>query len=354
MFAFLKRLFGKTREQRLIAPAAASITVSNAQISAFSVAPKVIGATTHAATIAEERRVVRHSPPIPSPLNVFGFVLHVLESHYPCLAETIGPEVNDNIVAQLQTFREGYGSLNLGYQPCYATELSRFAYVYGYAPARANAVYDALRQTPEIQSLFDRQELHIACLGGGPGSDLLGIGKHLARREMEASKQIPKVSATVCDRVGHWNDWWEAFEHNLTNGPSAMPIRARYLSHDILEPSTWDDVDELAVCELYTISYCMGEFRTHQSAAEPYFDRVFANAASGSWFVFVDNNHPRDFEWFDRTRYKHGLSVVHRSSGAYKPEHAELDVAGSCYNGKYGDARTNMTINRAVRVCVKQ
>ena len=354
MLNSLKRLFSKAHGEKPAVLAAASIVIPNTQTSMSYVAPRAGYGVPAKPVTSQCPSVPGNGRVIPSPLNIFGFVLPSLEGRYPPLVESSGSNVNDLLMSQMQRFRDEYSTLDRGHQISYSTDLARFAYVYGYAPVRANAVYDALQQTPELQELFDLPAVKVACIGGGPGSDLLGISKYVAWREKAASKTKSAISAIVCDRVSEWKPWWDSFEVNLRNGPSALDIRAQYLSLDILNPGTWNGIERLAGCHLYTISYCMGEFRARQREAEIYFHRVIDNAGSGSWFVFIDNSYPADYGWFDRIRSTHGLSAVHSAVGLYKPGHTELDEAAAKYNMKYGDAHTNMTIKRAVRVCVKR
>ena len=55
----------------------------------------------------------------------------------------------------------------------------RFAYIYKYATANANTVFDTIINIDQLKKIFDQENVKIACVGGGPGSDLLGIYKYV-------------------------------------------------------------------------------------------------------------------------------------------------------------------------------
>ena len=44
-------------------------------------------------------------------------------------------------------------------------------------------VYDFINRNPTLSNLFDEEFLKISCIGGGPGSDLLGVFKYVLNHE---------------------------------------------------------------------------------------------------------------------------------------------------------------------------
>jgi hypothetical protein len=86
--------------------------------------------------------------------------------------------------------KDALGGLSSRYQnvlqtggPDFSDPVARFAYVYSYVPAHAHWVHELLEMSNDAAAVFDAKKVRVACIGGGPGSDLVGILKFLDERE---------------------------------------------------------------------------------------------------------------------------------------------------------------------------
>lgn len=65
-----------------------------------------------------------------------------------------------------------YPNLRKGVEIDYKDAVSRFAYIYRYTTSHANIVCSLIRGDDTLRALFKQPSLTVACIGGGPGSDL--------------------------------------------------------------------------------------------------------------------------------------------------------------------------------------
>ena len=90
--------------------------------------------------------------------------------------------------------------------PDYSTNTQKFCYLYKYAVSHGYYIYSTLRRLrPKIKpSIFSRNPTRIACIGGGPATEIIGLAKYL--REVESENVGNPIEITVFDREPSWND----------------------------------------------------------------------------------------------------------------------------------------------------
>src|SRR5687767_5983824 len=110
-------------------------------------------------------------------MNFFQLIKKVLDDAW---AEIAGPKKKKfaAINAELERLSPLYLKLAKKYQDIdYSHPLTRFAYVYAYVVSHAYLVYERIALSEALRELFTRKRVMVSCVGGGPGSDLLGILK---------------------------------------------------------------------------------------------------------------------------------------------------------------------------------
>src|SRR5207244_2075350 len=90
-------------------------------------------------------------------------------------------EKDEHIKRKIDTLSMEYGRLTDTKAECidYTDPLTRFAYIFKYTVAHADYIMQLIRCNSQLVHLFARKEVEVTCLGGGPGSDLLGVLKHM-------------------------------------------------------------------------------------------------------------------------------------------------------------------------------
>ena len=90
----------------------------------------------------------------------------------------------------------------------YEDPLCRLGYLYRHAAANATLFEHALRNSPEAKEKVraaHQGTLRVCAVGGGPGTELLGLTKYLV-----GGDAFPrKIAFTVLDGVPHWGETWQ-------------------------------------------------------------------------------------------------------------------------------------------------
>ncbi len=269
-----------------------------------------------------------------NPINTVRAVESAMDLLYHALETRYGSNTDRMVVRETRRLRDGYyNKLSEGWQADFADPLVRFAYLYGYTAVRASITYEIIAKYEALEGLFNRRILHVGCIAGGPGSELLGIAKFIAAKRKRA-----EVKAEVYDRYVGWEQCWRPVRTVL---PRRVRLMAEYKHHDILSPATWQSSTQPSNITLYTLSYCLSEFRSRQDRAEAYFQRLFA-APPGTHFLFVETSYSTDVEWLDQMIRSHNIELLPDRCGItqgkfspkFKLSDVEQNALNECYHGK--------------------
>lgn len=234
----------------------------------------------------------------------------------------------------------------------YSRPVTQLAYIYRSLPAHAEWVFKALMRAPRtVGAVFNRSEVKIACIGGGPGSDILGIVK-FAESQGFGKRQL---SFTVLDRERGWN----VARNDLVAAIASMPITQRYQHLDLAERGSWTDEWGFVSSDILTFSFSLSEVWSYNDAGSvsEFLDRVISNARKGALFVYVDNGGDNfsplvDAEFSDRDDIKCLASVDDDEMRLGADE--QRAVLEDAYMKRFGGERTKMGGNVAMRVWAKQ
>lgn len=70
----------------------------------------------------------------------------------------------------------------------YENPITRFAYIYAYTTVHADAVYAFIQNFDALKEIFNAEVVNVSCIGGGPGSDFLGILKYITLSPLKTVK----------------------------------------------------------------------------------------------------------------------------------------------------------------------
>lgn len=235
-------------------------------------------------------------------MNVFPLVKTVLDELYDRIPSDT-EESKDERIREMMRFLEGeYPKLKQGVRIDYSDITTRFAYIYKYVTSHANLVYQVIDGSTDLVALFDREKVNVTCIGGGPGSDFLGILKFLAR-----SRKNPFLRCSLFDREQAWGECWNDVDEKLE---SQLRISTFSQPFDVTDKRTWSDQSKYLKSDLFTMIYFMSEVYGMRDYAEGFFSNLFEKANSGALFIYIDNNSAEFFSWFDSLAKKHSLSVL--------------------------------------------
>ena len=261
---------------------------------------------------------------------------------------------DDEIKAALVNLREGYQCLKWGGTIDYSGLATQFAYLYCYATAHANVIYDLIGETQELNSLFDEEQVRISCLGGGSGIELLGIKKFIQK-----FGKSTKLTCNIYDKeVACYNTLYSLSQ----NFDSSFSHESEFRTLDVFDSRTWNKSTENHKVDLYVMSFFLSEVYSRKKNAEKFFLDLFGEIKEDAYILFVDNISVESHIWFDKMVEKYNCYeqdyidiIFTRDKREFRLEHSEQarDLCSHYTNFREtGHPRTKTCAN--YRICRKQ
>jgi hypothetical protein len=276
-------------------------------------------------------------------MNVFQLIKSVLDELYRRIPGEAA-EKDKLINAQIKSLSTTYAKLSKeAPKTNYADAITRFAYIYEYVTSHANVVYQLVRDSADLRNLFNASQVSVTCIGGGPGSDFLGILKYILR-----NKKATSLKVNLFDREPAWSESWSDVDDKL-----GLSISNRFMFFDVTKPETWKPYEKFLSADLFTMIYFMSEISTLHDQAEPFFKHLFENAKTGALLLYVDNRNQDFYGWFDSLVSAHNWKVLMSDQVELKMEDTSEEKKDlEPYYSKFPDPK--LKANIAFRICQKQ
>jgi SAM-dependent methyltransferase len=252
------------------------------------------------------------------------------------------------IQAELRQLGTNYINLPANGALSYKSPVRRLAYVYKYVTSHANLVCNFLEHDVFVD-IFQRSEVDVACIGGGPGSDLLGILKFMHKNNLNF-----RLTCALHDKDRAWFETWRDIGKKCE---CDFRLHTSNDCVDVTNKETWQDLEEFLQSDIFTFIYFMSEVYKDRDKSAEYFEYIFRNAKQGAIFLYVDNNNAQFYNWFDALADKHGIEIVERNSGTkYLPNDEQKDDLGDFFDkfGTLNHCRPKITANIAWRIGIKK
>ena len=228
----------------------------------------------------------------------------------------------------------------------------RSAYLYEYAPANALAVEAVLNDDAEDQGLISglltsKLPISLCCLGGGPGSEILGVAKWLVRQQLGATQ----LEVVITDKCLEWRYQWKSVRDTLnTNFSAGSSISAQrrrlvvpkgFVKVDVVDPKSAQLPPLVHGYDLYVVSYVVSHIYTSEglSRFRQFMQSVIESARQGSKFLFMDRGGEQrqdgGVNWQESVRYllscpgidiSGPVRLVSKSPGDHREQKADLGV----------------------------
>ena len=275
-------------------------------------------------------------------LNCFKLVKSVLDEQYGAI-----PGKKADKDAEI---REGLDYLGecyarLGNDECkidYANPVIRFAYIYRYVTAHADYVC-SLIDSSVLKKLFNEKKLNISCIGGGPGSDLVGVLKYV-----EKAGKKPALRFTLLDKEATWSESWCDVDEKLS---TSLHTNVNFQPFDVTDEKSWKPHRKYLNSDLFTLIYFVSETYCLRKKAAKYYADLFENATSGAYFLYVDNNANCFSNWFDELWKASKMKLIEEKEGRMTTDFGEEKKDLGDYFKKFGDPKLQAQI--AYRVLKK-
>ena len=250
-----------------------------------------------------------------SAMNCFQLIKTVLDEAYEEIPGT--PAERDSAIKkQMAELSASYARLQKKGCLDYSDPARRFAYLFTYTTSHANLVYNRILSSNHLKNAFNATDVMISCVGGGPGSDFLGILKYC---QLECKS--PRLTCHLLDRDSAWGESWSDVGKKVGG---SFQLTTHFNPFDVTRQAGWKVFRKHLQADVFTLIYFMSEVYEFRERASEYFDTLFSRMNNEALLLFVDNNSPAFFEWFDGLATKHGLTVLDTGNGLMQlPYHEE-------------------------------
>lgn len=237
-------------------------------------------------------------------MNVFELIAAVLDESFADVPGAHDAQRASHVKSALAKLSKHYANLASGDgSPSYGDAATRTGYVARYVTSHACLTADAIAETDELRKLFKSDLVQVACIGGGPGSDFLGVLKYMIGKGRTAT-----LKCHLLDRDAAWGDSWSDVDLKLKDAPFRVSTHFQVL--DVGDKSTWEKQSKYLRSDMFTMIYFVSEVWSIKDKAESYFSHVFAHVPVGAYFLYIDNDSSTFTDWFEGLASKSGLTLV--------------------------------------------
>jgi hypothetical protein len=199
-------------------------------------------------------------------------------------------KVDDLVRAQLASLTGKYSALNHAGRARidYSSLPTQMAYVYRCAATHGDWLYKGLLNSGSLlKSLINGKPLKVACVGGGPGSDMLGVLKFLERQA---------ISPTRCELVllDYEKGWFEVWKRFCKTVPADRRPKVSFTKLDLAGGDPWTANLSFLDADVFTFSFSLSECWVFngQGSVTNFVKMLAASMKKGALLVYNDNGGP--------------------------------------------------------------
>ncbi len=214
--------------------------------------------------------------------------------------------------------------------PDFNSPATRFGYVYQHVPAHAYWFYSLLERSPDALKVLENGKARVTCMGGGPGSEIVGFLKALDERDITC-----KLFCELIDGCDAWKATWDDVAYNLDLDGS---LHTTYVIHDVGNEATWTSPSQIAKADIIALSFFVSEI-FHLSTAKKYLVKKLSAAKSGAILLVQDNRTPKVYGLIDEVAAASGYKLLNSGEEQAKIWDSGEDKAKlKVYTDKFGTA----------------
>lgn len=265
-----------------------------------------------------------------------------------------GSHLDARVTQALLDLGSKYSRLSSAKKPIidYGDPATHMGYLYGYVPAHANFVSSILSEgrSSVAKPLFSSEILYATSIGGGPGSDLIGLMKFLLRRP--GKEPVKRVRLRILDREPAWEAVCQALAASITFG---ITIELEFVEFDAINANLgeidWSEEDIVMMSFFVSEVCCLSDTGT----LEKFFSEFLTELPSGSWVLYNDNRDPAFRDFFDRMISELGNYdvVLSEDAGDMRLDSSEQASTLGAYKARFGGRSTKLTGRTSYRLAEK-
>ncbi|MGD2250610.1 MAG: hypothetical protein PVF58_19620 [Candidatus Methanofastidiosia archaeon] len=188
-------------------------------------------------------------------------------------------------------------------EPC-----CRIAYLYKYVTVNARAIEHIFYNSRELKKRIlriqkEKGEVGVCALGGGPGTELLGLSKWVERESLREDEFKIKFDFVNFDRVKQWGTSWKYMKNKIRDrfrkkfGISDIdwPFRCEgdFYPLDVDETQDYSNLAPYFSDDIYIISYFISEIYEISKNFRNLFNKIVSYAPDRSKFIFIERGETR-------------------------------------------------------------
>jgi hypothetical protein len=198
---------------------------------------------------------------------------------------------DQSIIVALENLSKKYNTVLERGGPDYGPAEAKFAYIFRYTTAHADFLDGVIRLSDEIKALATRKNLIVSCIGGGPGSDILGFVKYLLPIDPK-----PHLTFFLLDKDQSWSDaWWNL---DVILG-SDLRTSSHFIPIDVTNSATWRKNTAYLKADIYTLIYFLSEIFVAREAADKFLRNTLSSMKPGAVLIVLDFQDSRLTEWIE-------------------------------------------------------
>jgi hypothetical protein len=242
-------------------------------------------------------------------MECFDVVQTVLDATYDEVPD-IGGKRDQRISTALKKISDQYSNrLMTDGGPDFNDPATRFGYVYKYVPAHAHWLYELLSESPQAETALRNGKARITCIGGGPGSDVVGILKHLDENHVEC-----KLFCELVDGCQGWKTTWSDLAYMLDWKDA---LHTDYVIHDVGDEHSWSSPSKIAKADIITLNFFVSEIY-HLKPARRYLTSMLSAAKANAIVLMNDNRTVEVYSLIDSVTAECGYETIKSKEGERK------------------------------------
>jgi hypothetical protein len=264
----------------------------------------------------------------------FTIVKQVLDESLPAYAEEHGiakkevyAKIQEHLAEMSKQHREDDPTIP------YDDPLCRLAYVFKHVGANATLFERAVKESEHVRNVLKARvgaTLKVCAVGGGPGSELLGLTKFLSRTAAPDKYMPKRIDFVLLDRVPQWGESWDQLAGLCENELETIATEARiaapavapqFHGMDVTDPTSYKSYAWLfSNVDLVVFNYLISENLEHLDDLAKCLSLLAKKTRDGA-FLFIDRKEYSDRinDWLLKTLPTVGLAKV-----------GELQTHGGC------------------------
>jgi Putative SAM-dependent methyltransferase len=267
-------------------------------------------------------------------MTIFELVKIALDELYEEGQKQYGNSLDKKIKERMGYLTESYGQLtDPNREPVnYKDPATRFAYVYKYVAAHGDYLVQVMQRLKARQgNIFEAERVRVSCVGGGPGSDIIGVLKYLDDHQND--EPVRRVTCYLLDKEQAWADTWTELGESLE---AHVAVNANFQALDVSCKQSWSTQKKFLDADIFTMSYFVSEVFRLKGVGE-FWKMLFEDAKQGALFLYNDNAHSDFNEYFDEQWKSAGLEcLMEEGNTRFTPRFSEQSADLEDYLGKFG------------------